>query len=128
MSLRNSSSTYGRLTKGLHWIVVLIVLLQFTTEYLMHSLPDGDTKWLFYDLHKSFGVTLLFVMLLRMVWRLYFPNPKPIPGLTPWQVGIARANHWLLYVVLIIMPVTGYIGSKAGGFLVPWFWLFETPD
>ena len=42
--------------------------------------------------------------------------------------SIARANHWLLYVVLIIMPVTGYIGSKAGGFLVPWFWLFETPD
>jgi len=73
-----------------------------------------------FNLHKSVGLVLLALMLIRLGWRLLHP-PPPLTGLPAWQEKLAAATHRLLYVVLFVQPITGYLGSVFSGYPVKWF-------
>lgn len=127
MTLRNTDTSYGPIAKWLHWLVVVLIPVMFVLEHYMRALEPSATKWLLYDLHKSFGVTLLALVLLRIGWRSLNPAPRPPAGLLAWQQSAARINHALLYIALLVMPLTGYLGSIAGGFEVTFFRLVNLP-
>lgn len=110
-------SGYRRPARWLHWIVAAVVLLMIPAGLVMTrdglARPLQDSLFIF---HKNTGVLLVPVILLRLAYRLAHP-PPPLPASVPaWQRGVARATHVLLYVLLIVMPLSGFIRVRAGGF------------
>lgn len=103
--------------RWLHWIVAAVVLLMIPAGLIMTRegipRPLQDTLFLF---HKNTGVLLFPVILVRLAYRLTHPAP-PLPASVPqWQRVIARATHVLLYLLLIVMPVAGFVRVRAGGY------------
>ena len=128
MQLRNSSSRYGLVSIVLHWGIALVVFGLFALGLWMVGL-DYYSAWRkdAPDLHKSIGLTLFAVMLLRLVWRFISP-PPPAPAnhgrLT--RLG-AKFGHAFLYVGLFVLMFSGYLISTADGAGIPVFNLFEVP-
>ena len=113
MSLRNTPGGFGLITRALHWgMAVLIVSLLALGLRLSSMQPDLSTLWL-YGLHKTLGLTVLALVLLRVIWHRISPPPAPLaPG---WQRRAARLGHLALYVLLVVIPLSGWIGSSATG-------------
>lgn len=112
------TSTYNGLAKALHWLVFLLLVAQFTVAWTMPHIgrgaqPVGLIAW-----HFSIGMTILLVMLIRLGWRLVTTVP-PVPAdLSPPLRLLSQVTHVLLYAVLIILPVLGWINANARGFTV----------
>lgn len=108
---------YPALTRSLHWLVAIMVIATMPIGMAMQQ--EGlarPTQDLLYILHKNGGVILLLLVLLRLVWRARHPAP-PMPASLPgWQVAVAKLTHWLLYGLLLVMAISGYIRVAAGGF------------
>jgi len=128
MQLHNDNRRFGLIALILHWGVFVLFVAQYLLYQLMHNWPVSDLKWAFYDLHKSIGISLFFIALFRIFWRIANPMPAPPLGQSPWQRRAARFSHFGLYAAMFVMPVSGYIGSKAGGFSASWFGFVHLPD
>ncbi|HET6467169.1 MAG TPA: cytochrome b [Geminicoccaceae bacterium] len=116
---------YDGVSIALHWLTVLMVLVQIGAGVTMEDVGRGPTQDLLYNLHKSLGILILLVVLLRLAWRWRHPWP-PLPASMPrGQVVLARANHALLYATLLLMPVSGFVYTAAGGYPVPFLGLVE---
>ncbi|HET9483215.1 MAG TPA: cytochrome b [Xanthomonadales bacterium] len=127
MPLRNTPTTWGSVHKALHWLVALAVIGMVVVGWVMDELPSSPDKVKVYALHKSTGLTVLALMLLRLAWR--WSNPRPaLPDAMPrWERALAGVVHVGLYVVLIAMPLTGWLYNSAANFPLRWFWLFPVP-
>ena len=89
------------------------------------------TKSELYSLHKTFGLTVLGLTVLRLLWRLFAGAPAPVPGTPRWQSAIASAAHGALYLILLAMPLSGWLFHSASGFPprnLSWFGLFKLPS
>lgn len=119
-------SRYTSTAQALHWLTVLLVLAILPVAWVVVSLPHGPFRsWLFV-VHRSLGVTILAVVAIRLAWRARHPAPC-LPGGTPRALEwVGRLNHWLLYVLLLAMPVSGYLQS-ASGRPVSYLGLFDLP-
>jgi cytochrome b561 len=127
MQLRNSLNRYGAVAQSLHWIVVVLVVLQFASALIADDMPFGVAKALIMVRHKSIGVTILVLATLRLLWRLANPVPALPATLKPYERGLAHITHTLLYVCLFAMPITGWIMTAAKNFPFRWFGLFSWP-
>ncbi|WP_444931080.1 cytochrome b [Microbulbifer sp. SSSA002] len=125
MSLRNQPDSYGSIAKWLHWLTALLFLGAYVSVYYRHWFTQEETpaNWTALQLHLSIGITIGVLVILRIVWRLTNPVPRPEPG-TPLEHFAAHAGHFLLYLIMIIAPLTGYIGTGAD---TDYFFLFEIP-
>ena len=84
---------------------------------------DQAGRFVYITLHKSIGQTIFFLTLIRLIWR-YFHSVPPMSGrIAAWEALIARANHWLLYAIMILTPLTGYVLATATSRPSPHFWL-----
>ncbi len=113
---------YTRTAIALHWLVALLVIAQIAWGWWMQGIakqPVGPRVDAF-NLHKSVGMLIFALMLVRLGWRIGHP-PPPLPALPPWQRRAARASHVLLYAALIAQPLTGYLGSVWSGYPVRLF-------
>lgn len=119
-------SGYSGFAKLLHWLVAICVLAMIPIGIAMGNYqgPTGDTL---YNLHKSFGVLVLVLMAVRIVYRLRHGAPPAEPTLPPWQRGVSATVHTLLYVSLVVQAVLGYFSNSAYGAITPFFGLFEIP-
>ncbi len=113
MSLRNTSSSYGSISKFFHWLIFALVFVMLVFGFLLDDIPD-DYQAMAYNLHKLTGLTILLLMVLRLVWRLINPNPE-WQNVKPWERYLERLVHQLLYVSLIAMPLFGWIGASSSG-------------
>lgn len=127
MPMRNTTERWGWVTIGIHWLTVLAVLGLVIVGLVMQELPNSPTKIQVYALHKSVGLTVLALTLLRLLWRLVAGAPPPVPGTPRWQVLAAQATHGALYVLLLAMPLSGWLYNSASGFPLKWFGLFGLP-
>lgn len=127
MTLRNTPNSFGLLTKIIHWAVVVIVLGLITVGVIMHEMPNSPEKFQLYGLHKATGITLLTLVIFRLGWRIANPTPPILGKPATWEIWLARANHGLFYVVLIIMPLAGWGLSSAANIPVSVFGLFTMP-
>lgn len=129
MKLLNSQATYGLVAVFLHWLVALTVAGMFGLGYWMVGLTYYDA-WYKQgpDIHRSVGVLVFIAMLLRVVWRLMNPRPEPVPGHRRWEVVAAHLVHGLLYVLLFVAMVSGYLISTADGSSVSVFGWFDVPS
>lgn len=112
----------------LHWIIAILVLVMIGLGLYMTGIPRGTPERTFYyNLHKSIGVTVAALVLIRLWWRLRNP-PPPLPSSVPaWQVQGARLSHALLYLCLILMPLSGFSASQFTKYGVTYFGLFKIP-
>lgn len=124
---RNTERQYGLIAELLHWLIVALVVVQIVLGVRADELPVGLARLQLLATHKSFGMTVLMLMLLRLGWRLVNPTPRPVaaPGMLR---TVARATHWAFYALLIAIPVSGWILSSASNLSVGWFRLFTWPD
>ena len=128
MSLAVIERRYNPVAKTFHWLIVLLIVMQYCTElvlpyFLPKAMQDGLVAW-----HLSLGPTILLITLLRLVWRLKHPPPAP-PGDLPMVLRlISRVTHWLFYVMLILLPVLGWVAASAYGAKVYLFGVVPLPS
>jgi cytochrome b561 len=114
--------------QSLHWLIVLLVLLQFCVGPYAADLPLGIERLKMLTFHKSLGITVFALVILRVLWRLYTPAPKLPEGMKPLERLLAHASHVALYGLLLTLPVLGWLTSNASNLTVRWFYLFNLPN
>ena len=116
------SARYTTVAVVLHWIVALVVIGQFALGWLMQEIPKSPPgqRAAVFNVHKSIGLTILALMLVRLAWRVTHPPPA-LPPMPRWQARTALANHRFLYALLIVMALAGYLGSAFSGYPVRFF-------
>ena len=128
MSLKNASDHWGGVSQLLHWTTVILIVVIAYLGLTMGDLPNGPDKIKTYALHKSIGLTILALVTLRVLWRLYAGAPHPVPGSPRWQERIASLTHFGIYVLLFAIPISGWVVNSSAGFPLQWFGLFNLPD
>jgi cytochrome b561 len=116
------SDRYTPTAIALHWTIAVAVVVQFTWGWAMQTIPKQPPGMRAdaFNMHKSIGLTILALMILRALWRWRHPAP-PLPPMPTWQARLARITHVTLYVALFVMPLAGYLGSVFSGYPVKWF-------
>ena len=127
MPARNTAVRYGFVAQGLHWIIAGLVVVQVTLATIADDLPVGLDKLALLARHKSVGITILALAVIRLVWRI-IDRPPPPPPMPRWQHTSSRLTHAAFYVLLFAMPVSGWLMSSASNYPVSWFGLLQLPD
>ena len=111
---------YDAVAMTLHWIIALGILVQIAMGLVMvHLSIPIETKFQFYQLHKSIGITILFAAALRVLWRLTH-RPPPLPETMPWlEKTAASSTHFLLYAFMLALPFTGWIVVSVSPYNIP---------
>jgi cytochrome b561 len=122
-----TAQRYTRTAIVLHWVVAGLVLANFLLGPWMADLPLSPEKLRLYGWHKGIGVTVFLLMLARLAWRRWHPAPPAVP-MPEWQQRAARATHALLYVLLLLIPLSGWVYSSASGVQVVYLGLVPLPD
>ena len=126
--LRNTRTRWGALSQLLHWLIAALIGVQIGLGLTGADLPLGMSKLTTLARHKSFGLTILALTLIRLVWRAMNPTPALPGAFKAYERRLALATHASLYVLLIALPMTGWIMSSARGFPVSWFNLVQLPN
>jgi len=120
--------TYSRTAIFLHWLVALGLIATFSLGLYMEGLPLSPNKLKLYSWHKWAGISLLMLVVVRLAWRLSHPAPSLPSSLSRKELLMAHAGHWLLYVLMLMLPISGWLMSSAQGFPVVWFGVLPLPD
>lgn len=123
MTSTGSVSSYTGTAKALHWLIVVLLIAQFTFAWTMPHIGRDTPVTTLISLHFTFGIIILAVAIVRLVWRATHPEPVPEDGLPPWQHLSARLVHWLLYALLFIIPLLGWMDASRRGMPVVMFGL-----
>lgn len=125
--LKNTLETYGSGTRLLHWLVAILIISLLIVGFYMTSMEKSELKWYIYGLHKATGTVVLALVSLRIIWRLSNVWPG-LPSDTPkWQLWLVRCNISFLYCMMVLMPLTGFLGSLVGGYDISFYGLFTIP-
>jgi len=119
---------YSGIAQFLHWVIAALIIAQFALAWTAEDLPLGMHKLALFAKHKSFGMTVLMLALLRLAWRFANPPPALPSGMTGIERSLARVTHIAFYVLLFAMPLTGWMMSSAKNYSVSWFGLFTWPN
>ncbi|MGY6632106.1 MAG: cytochrome b [Wenzhouxiangella sp.] len=115
MRLTNTASRYGLISQFFHWAVVALLLFQYTWAWRIDNAEGFRLRLELVTQHKTIGMVVLGLAILRLVWRL-FNRPPPMPAaMRGWERLAALAGHWLLYLLIFAVPLTGWLYSSAAG-------------
>lgn len=126
--LKNSDTRYGLVAKSLHWLIAGLIIGLIALGWYMVDLTYFD-RWYneSLSLHKSLGMLVLALALLKLGWMAYSPSPGLSANLARWERAAAKATHHTLILMMILLPVTGYVISTSAGHEVSFFGLFGIP-
>ncbi len=126
MNLRNNHDQWGAVAKFFHWSMALGILCNGIWGLVMVGMVPSTTKTNIFTLHKSVGLTILALFVLRLAWRMseHAPPDEPMPN---WQRRAAHTVHVLLYMLSAAIPISGWWLSSVAGKLPHWFFLFQVP-
>ncbi len=124
----SSREVYDHVQRAFHWsmavIIIVAVLLGLWASFLI---PGTPLRRALLEVHKSFGMTALLLIVPRIAYRLLVPGPAELAHGTAVTRAAARGGHLLLYLLMVVMPISGYLFSGAGGYSLPFFGLFSWP-
>jgi cytochrome b561 len=122
------TASYDPLLRRIHWATaVLFITAMLIGLYCGLQAPGTSPRRELLEVHKSLGMTLFFLAILRLIVRAATVAPPEPGSFSPLVRLAARLNHWALYVLLFAMPVTGFMFSSAGGYSLRYFWTFSWP-
>ncbi|NNC54802.1 MAG: cytochrome b [Pseudomonadales bacterium] len=127
-SLHNRNDRYGLVAQGLHWLILVLIVVQYQMGSIAEDLPLGFDKLVLMSRHKSLGVTILGLAVLRLAWRFISKPPPPPPELNRVLRALGRFTHWALYGLLFALPLSGWLASSFANSPVSWWGWVTLPD
>lgn len=131
MPLRSTAEHYGSVAMFFHWLIAALLIVNIALGLYFADLPRSDPNlFTLAQIHKSIGLTVLVLSVLRVIWRLVNPVP-PLPAdMPPGLKFLARATQILLYVLIVAIPLTGWlmVSTSRLGLATPYFFLFDWPN
>jgi cytochrome b561 len=118
---------YGAVAKWLHWLIFLLLVVQFFSAWLMPHIGRNTAPTATIDIHFSFGTLILVLVAFRLIWRIGHPVPLLRDRVPAWQNLAAQLSHGLLYLLLIVQPFMGWINASAHNLTVNFFNLVDLP-
>ena len=125
------STRYHPVSRALHWVIAGLIVLQFVLAKLAEraeSLESAIAQLALLANHKSVGITVLVLVIVRLLWRWRTPPPALPDSMGRWQVLASNISHWGLYGLIVLLPVSGWLMSSASAYSVSWFNVFQLPD
>jgi len=119
---------YTRTAKGLHWLMTILFFGLLALGFYMHDLPLSPEKLQLYSWHKWAGVTAFLLVWFRLFWRIAHRPPALPASMSTLMQRAAHAGHFLLYGLMIAIPLSGWLMSSAKGFQTVWFGVLPIPD
>lgn len=123
-----AAERYGAPAVLFHWVIAVLILAALPLGLYMVDLPLSPSKLKYYSWHKWIGVTVFVLALARLAWRAGHRPPAPLPGQPRWQLAVAHATHVVLYLLMIAIPLTGWLFSSAAGVPTVYLGLVQLPD
>lgn len=126
----NTETRYGAVAVTLHWLIAIGIIGMLILGKYMQALPDTDaSKFDLFQLHKSFGISILALSVLRLLWRLVNKVPALPAHMGRWERFAAHTSHFLLYVLMVGIPLSGWALASSSPLGIPtlWFGQFEVP-
>lgn len=128
--MNTTPTRYNAIAISLHWLIAVTLIGLLIVGFVMGEIDrSSPLKYTLYQLHKSFGITILVLSLLRLVWRITHKTP-PLPASSKsWEKGLAHCTHAGFYLLMIGLPVVGWLGVSTSPFKIPTviFGLFTLP-
>ncbi len=118
-----SNAGYTTTAKSLHWLIVALLIVQFTVAWTMPHIGRNTPVTTLISLHFTIGVVILAVAIVRLAWRVTHGEPASEAGVPTWQTTSARIVHWLLYALLFVLPLLGWINASYRGMPIIMFGL-----
>ena len=126
---RNTTTRWGAVAQTFHWLIVAMIIAQFLLASIADELPTGVAKLGTLAQHKSVGITILILAVLRLLWRLSNKTSPPLPtDLKPYERVLAHITHHGLYLLLFALPLSGWTMSSAKNYTVSWFGVASLPN
>jgi len=130
--LKNSATEYGTFSKALHWLMAAIILTLIAVGIYMADLPTDTAEqkqyaFQFFNLHKSFGVVVLVLIVVRLAWLRISPAPLLPDAFAAKEKMVVKALQGVLYLLMVLVPLSGYLMSNAGGHPINFFGMGELP-
>ena len=119
---------YGVVAIALHWLVLALIMASWALGLYMVDLPLSPQKLKYFSWHKWLGVTIFLIALWRVAWRVAHAAPPPPDSMLPWQRVVMGVSHLLLYVLPIVIPLTGWLFSSASGVPTVYLGWVQLPD
>jgi cytochrome b561 len=128
MALRSTEAGWGALVRTFHWLIAALIVAQGVIGLAMVQMGLTPAKVRVFALHKSIGLTILALVLLRIAWRITEKRPADPPAMPRWQVRAAHAMHLALYVLILAIPLSGWWFNSASNAPLVWFGWFDVPS
>jgi cytochrome b561 len=122
------TNAYTPTAKSLHWLMAVLLFGLLVLGFYMHDLPLSPQKLQFYSWHKWAGVAAFLLVLVRLAWRVTHVPPALPANMPKLMQFAAHAGHFLLYALMLAIPLSGWLMSSAKGFQTVWFGVLPIPD
>ena len=122
-----AQARYTRTAITLHWLIFVLLAVQFIVGWTMPHIGRNTPVTTLISLHFSLGVLIIALIVVRLIWRMIHGEPPRDAGIPRWQVQLAQVVQWLLYLLLIVVPLLGWINASYRGMPITFFGLFPVP-
>jgi len=120
--------TYDAVAKALHWSMAIAIIGMIVLGIYVSRLPPSMRTFRLFDTHKSMGIALMMLALLRLLWRFFRGAPETLrDGAKRWELFVAHLVHVLLYLLMIGIPLIGWVGASASGLPMTFFGIVDIP-
>ena len=126
--LRNTATSWGAVAKVFHWLLALLIIGQLILGRVAEAMRISPQKFDLFVWHKSIGISILALALLRLIWRLRNPPPLAPQSVASWERRAANVGHGLLYLLMIVVPATGWWISDTSRIPFRLFWSIPVPN
>ena len=123
----SAKKQYDSVARTFHGVTAVLIIGLLAVGSYMSDLEPSPQKWQMYGMHKAIGMTVLALVVLRILWRVTHRVPAPLGSWAVWERGLATIVQTVLYLGMIVMPISGYVMSSAGGHDISIFGLFNVP-
>lgn len=113
--MKDTFEKFSLTTVSLHWIIAIGMIAMIGFGLFIEDMPRSPEKGELIGLHKSFGILILLLAIVRIAWRVENKFPKPLSAMPGWQEKLAQLIHWVLIIGTVLMPVSGALMSIGGG-------------
>ena len=115
MHVTNTLTEYGIISKALHWLSAIILFIQIPLGFYLVDLDFGDQRITIEDIHVTLGLTVFYIIIIRLINNIFNPTPKLDPSIFKGQRFLAKMNHVLLYVAILAITISGILKKLFNG-------------